>query len=251
MFVYTGSDALIPGLRGLWKKAFGDTDEFLDLFFAAAYDHRRCRCIAEDGKVQAALYWFDCELEGRKLAYIYAVATDPQYRGRGLCRRLMADTMDRLREAGYEGALLLPQEPWLIKMYAGMGFAPCTRVTEQWFPAGKAIEVRQVDAEEYAALRRRFLPAGGVRQERENLRFLSFMSRFYTGPDFLAAVTEDGGELWCPEFLGDPARFSGLAGALGFAAGRVRMPGSERPFAMFRPLAEDCPMPRYFGLVFD
>ena len=28
------NETLIPGLRDLWKKGFGDTDEFLDLFFS-------------------------------------------------------------------------------------------------------------------------------------------------------------------------------------------------------------------------
>ena len=251
MSVQYPSESLIPSLREVWKKAFGDTDEFLDLFFSAAYAPDRCRCAAEDGRVQSVLYWFDCELEGRKLAYIYAVATDPACRGRGLCRRVMEDTMEVLRRRGYAGAILLPQEPWLIRMYGGMGFAPATTVTEKWFPAGAAVEARQVDGAEYAALRRKFLPAGGVRQEGENVAFLAGMTRFYTGENFLAAAAEDGDELWCSEFLGDPAAVPGLLKTLGYPAGRARMPGGERPFAMFRPLTEDCPTPRYFGLVFD
>ena len=127
------NESLIPGLRELWKKAFGDTDEFLDLFFSTAYAPDRCRCILQGDAVQSVLYWFDCELEGQKIAYIYAVATDPACRGRGLCRMLMEDVMDVLRERGYAAAMLLPQEEWLIRMYAGMGFAPCTTVTEKLF----------------------------------------------------------------------------------------------------------------------
>ena len=245
------NDALIPGLRELWKKAFGDTDEFLDLFFSTAYAPRRCRCIADGDAVQSVLYWFDCFLEGQKIAYIYAVATDPRCRGRGLCKMLMEDTMEVLRERGYAAAVLLPQEEWLISMYAGMGFAPCTTVTEKLFPAGDAIPARQIGEEEFARLRRSLLPAGGVIQEDENIAFLAGMAKFYAGDHFLAAVMENDGEVWCPEFLGDPAAFPGLVKILGFSEGRCRMPGEERPFAMFRPLRKDAPIPRYFGLVFD
>lgn len=245
------NEALIPGLRELWKKAFGDTDEFLDLFFSTAYAPGRCRCIAEGEQVQSVLYWFDCSLEGAKIAYIYAVATDPDCRGRGLCRNLMEDVMEVLRERGYAAAALLPQEDWLINMYAGMGFVPCTTVTEKLFPAGQPIPVRQIGAEEYAALRRELLPPGGVIQEGENLAFLSGMAKLYAGGHFAAAVMESDGELWCPEFLGDADAFPGLAGALGFSEGRARMPGGERPFIMFRPLLKDALIPRYFGLVFD
>ena len=245
------NESLIPGLRELWKKAFGDTDDFLDLFFSTAYAPQRCRCIADGDAVQSVLYWFDCFLEGQKIAYIYAVATDPDCRGRGLCRQLMEDAMEVLRERSYAAAALLPQEEWLIQMYTGMGFAPCTTVTEKLYTAGDAIPARQIGESEYGLLRRAFLPAGGVIQEGENLAFLAGMAKFYTGKGFLAAVMENDGALWCPEFLGTPAAFPGLVKTLGFSEGRCRMPGGDRPFAMFRPLNKDAAKPRYFGLVFD
>ena len=243
-------EKLIPSLRDLWKKAFGDEDDFLDIFYNTAYAPDRCRCVAEDGKVQAVLYWFDCELEGKKLAYIYAVATDPDYRGKGLCKMVMEDTMEVLRDRGYAGAVLLPQEEWLINRYAGMGFTPCTTVTEKWCRAGEAVPVRKIDVSEYAALRRKLLPGGGIIQEGENLVFLGELTALYAGETFIAAVSAEE-ELWCPEVLGDPNALPGLVKTLGFSEGRARMPGTERPFAMFRPLTKDCPKPGYFGLVFD
>ena len=51
MSVTYPNENLIPGLRNLWKKAFGDTDEFLDLFFSTAYAPGRCRCIADGEEV--------------------------------------------------------------------------------------------------------------------------------------------------------------------------------------------------------
>ena len=251
MPVVFANETLIPGLRDLWKKAFGDEDDFLDLFFGTAYAPDRCRCIVENGQVQSALYWFDCELEGQKIAYIYAVATDPACRGRGLCRMLMEDTMQILRDRGYASAVLLPQEAWLINMYAGMGFVPCTTVTEKWYPAGEAISVRKIGASEYAVLRREYLPAGGVVQEGENMAFLAELAEFYEGGGFIAAAAVDGKEMWCPEFLGDSDKVSGLAKTLGFPAGRARMPGKDRQFAMIRLLSENGKKPSYFGLVFD
>ena len=251
MSVTYANENLIPGLRELWKKAFGDTDEFLDLFFSTACAPDRCRLIAEGEMVHSALYWFDCFLEDWKIAYIYAVATDPACRGRGLCRQVMEDTMEILRDRGYAGAILLPQEEWLIAMYAGMGFEACTTVTEQWFPAGEAVSARQIDVEEYAALRRKLLPIGGVIQEGENMAFLAGMATFYKGENFIAAVTADGEELWCPEFLGGSGAVSGLVKTLGFPAGRARMPGKSRQFAMYRLLEKNGKKPDYFGLVFD
>ena len=246
------SEDLIPGLRQLWKAAFGDTDAFLDDFFSTAYAPRRCRCMTEDGEPIAALYWFDCELDGAKLAYIYAVATAPAHRGKGLCRMLMADTMGSLTAAGYQGAQLVPQEPWLIEMYRKMDFVPCSGVTEFHVMAADAsIPVQKIDNDAYALLRRRLLPPGGVIQEGENLTFLAAQTDFFAGDNWLAAVTETDGMLWCPEFLGDPALIPGLVKALGYREGSFRMPGNGRPFSMFRPLTVDCPRPLYFGLAFD
>ena len=95
------------------------------------------------------------------------------------------------------------------------------------------------------------LPAGGVIQEGGNMAFLAGMAQFYKGENFIAAVSEDGEELWCPEFLGDSEAVSGLVKTLGFSAGRARMPGKSRQFAMFRLLAKEGKKPDYFGLVFD
>ena len=39
----------IPQLRQLWKEAFGDTDDFLDVFFSVAFAPERSRCVILDG----------------------------------------------------------------------------------------------------------------------------------------------------------------------------------------------------------
>ena len=77
-----------PQLRTLWQLSFGDSEEFIAGFFASGYCPRRCRCAAENGNVAAALYWFDAEFRGQKFAYLYAVATHPDFRNRGLCHGL-------------------------------------------------------------------------------------------------------------------------------------------------------------------
>lgn len=252
MNIICPDESRIPGLRRLWKAAFGDTDAFLDDFFTYAYGDDRCRCIEEDGRITAALYWFDCALEGAKLAYVYAVATDPAHRGRGLCKALMADTAEHLKTAGYQGILLVPQESGLIHMYAGMGYTLCTNVDEFHVMAADApIPFRRVGPTRFARQRKALLPPGGVIQEGENVLFLNAQATLCMGEGWAAAAAEADGMLWCPEFLGDPALAPGLVKALGYREGSFRVPGDGRPFAMFRPLAKDCPVPAYFGLAFD
>ena len=41
-------------LRALWCEAFGDSEEFFDLFLNTAYSSKRCRVLMLDGSVVAA-----------------------------------------------------------------------------------------------------------------------------------------------------------------------------------------------------
>lgn len=232
----------LSGLRSLWKEAFGDSDAFLDIFWSTAFSPDRCRCITVDGQVAAALYWFDCRFEDRPIAYIYAVATGKAFRKQGLCRKLMDNTRQLLAQLGYSGSILVP-EMHLIGMYESMGYQVCSFVREFTCRRGDhPIALQEIDAAQYARLRREFLPAGGVVQENENLQFLSAITKLYTGDGFLYA---DGAEL-----LGNADAAPGILAALGKDSGLFRCPGGDIPFGMYLPL-DGSRAPGYFGLAFD
>lgn len=238
-------------LKELWQLAFGDSEAFVNRFFADAYSPRRCRCAWEDGRLAGALYWFDAEFAGQKFAYLYAVATHPNFRRRGVCRALMADTLDCLTARGYDGALLLPQDGALREMYARMGFRDCCRVSEFACDAGEAAALRRVSKAEFARLRRVYLPPEGVLQEGASLSYLESYARFYAGEDFLLTAAPEKDSLTGMELLGNAAAAPGILGALGFPRGRFRTPGKDVPGAMFCPLKREAKAPGYFGLVFD
>ena len=122
MFAKHPDDRDIPALRQLWQEAFGDDDAFLDKFFATGYSENRCRVVMQEGQAAAALYWFDCQWEGKKLAYLYAVATAKTHRGQGLCRKLMAFAEEELAKAGIETTVLTPGEPSLFRFYENLGY---------------------------------------------------------------------------------------------------------------------------------
>lgn len=242
----------IASLRSLWKAAFGDTDDFLDMFWATGFSPHRCRCILDGDRAAAVLYWFDCTCEGRKLAYIYAVATDPGYRNQGLCRRLMADTHNHLKIQGYAGAMLLPQEPGLRQMYAKMGYEPCTSLREfRCEAAGEPIHLTELTPEEYGALREPLLPPGSVIQEGENLSYLGGFSKFYRTEDTLLVLVREENSLICYEILGDVTKAPSVLRSLGVPSGTFRTPGTGKDFAMYTPFRTNCPKPGYFAFAFD
>lgn len=240
---------MITELKRLWKQAFGDPDTFIDLFFRHGYSPERCAYLSSEGRVTAALYWFDCSLAEKKWAYLYAIATDEAYRNQGLCRRLMTQTHEHLRRSGYAGTILVPGSKELFSFYEKLGYRTCCHVAETVCAAGVPAQLRSVEQAEYAALRKALLPEGGVVQEGETLDFLSSYSRFYAGDGFVLAASMDGKTAIVHELLGC-ADGPGITAALGAEAARIRSPGSGRPFAMYYPLT-DAPAPSYFGLALD
>ena len=243
---------MIADLRHLWQEAFGDSDETLDAFFATGFSPDRCHYLTENGKIVTALYWFDCVLDGQKMAYIYAVATKKEYRGRGLATRLMEQTHEILKAQNYAGAILVPGEKSLFSYYEALGYRTATQVEEFPCMAGvPAALVTEINREEYTLLRRKYLPRGGVLQEGAILLYLASYAKFYKGEDFLLAASKTGEDLLAHEILGNTDRCKNILCALGCKNGRFRTPGAGWDFAMFLPLGDGCPKPFYFGLALD
>ena len=243
---------MIADLKKLWQEAFGDSDEILDAFFAHGFSEGRFLCICEEGKPVCALYWFDCHLQGQKLAYLYALATAKSHRGKGLAHRLMTQAHARLKELGYAGAILVPGSEELFRFYEKMGYRTATTVCEfSCDAADRPVPVLELTAAEYARLRRAFLPAGGVLQEGATLSYLQAQMHFYGGKDFLLCAAIENSTLLAQEFLGNPKAASHILRALGAAKGNFRTVGEGRTFSMLLPLQEDCPRPGYFGLALD
>lgn len=238
-----------PALTRLWEQAFGDPVSFIDLFFESGFAPERSLVAEEAGSIAAMLYWFDCALGDDRYGYIYAVATDCRFQGRGIATTLMEAAHRRMAALGYAGAILSPGSESLFRFYGRMGYETAGFVREAEFSAGTPLPLRQLSAEEYAAARRAYLPENGMLQEGANLAYLGRFSRFYVGEGFLAAAATQGP--FVQEFLGDPARIPGLVGALGLEKALVRMPGTERPLVMGLRFDGTAFPPVYFGFPFD
>lgn len=242
----------IAALRRIWRQAFADPEETLDAFFATGFSQERCHFLCQNGVPVSALYWFDCTLDGYKLAYLYAVATDEKYRGKGVARKLMEQTHVHLKDRGYSGAVLVPGEPELFSFYGKLGYRTVTRVTEFSAQCGDTpVALTQIGTTRYAQARRAYLPAGGVLQEGAALDFLHTQTHFYEGEDFLLAASKVGQTLMVQELLGNTHAAPGILRAFNLLQGQFRTPGEDRAFAMLLPLQADCPTPAYFGLALD
>lgn len=239
-------------LRQLWQEAFGDPAETLDAFFATGFSEDRHHCILENGVPVSALYWFDCELDGSKLAYLYAVATKKSHRGKGLAHKLMNETHAILKDRGYAGAILVPGGESLFDFYEKLGYRAATEIHEfSCTRADTPVALQQVDAAQYARLRENLLPESGVTQEGAALNFLQTQVKLYAGKNCLLAASVNNNTLQVQEFLGDPTLAPHILHTLNCPEGHFRTPGNGKAFAMLLPFVTDCPQPGYFGLALD
>lgn len=243
---------MIAELKKLWQEAFDDPEDFTDLFFSKIYSPDRCHCILDQGVPVCALYWFDCDLMGRKLAYVYAVATLKSHRGKGLAKQLMHEAHEILRKQGYAGVILVPAGEKLFAFYENLGYEVATTCSRLTCQAGDSPRpIRKISPEEYARLLPAFLPEGGVKPGEAILRFLDGYCQFYAGADFLMICEKTTDGFKAQEFLGNTQAAPGILKALGFAEGRFHTPGKDRNFAMWLPLDGDCPKPGWFGTALD
>ena len=149
-------------LRALFTEAFGDA-AFTALFFRTGYSPDRC-ITAFDGKLLAALHWFDCELDGKKAAYVYGIAAFAACRGQAIGSKLIRFSVEYLQNRGYEVIALVPAEEPLFPYYEHFGFRRIGTISEKRITATAPLPIRTLTAAEYAEARRKLLPAHSLQQ---------------------------------------------------------------------------------------
>lgn len=240
---------LFPQMRSLWKQAFGDTDAFLDSFFATGFSPERCRCLLQGDRLAAVLYWFDCRWQNKKVAYLYAVATDEAFRNQGLCRTLMENTHAYLQSLGYAGTALVPGNLGLFAFYEKMGYLPFCPMKQVFAEAsGHAVSVSPISPEVFWEQRKPYLPESALIPETDVLPFLASFSEFYTGKNALFCVNKEGDTVTFQEYWGDPGQIGGIVAALGGKTGSARIFPGDTPAAMYRALTADPAAPSYLGI---
>ena len=108
-------------LKKIWKDIFKDTDEYTELFFSRKVKPENTYTVREGDRIVSMVFAVDEKINGLKAAYICGVATIPEYRGRGLCAKLMKEAEDDLKKRGYDICFLIPESESLFDFYGKMG----------------------------------------------------------------------------------------------------------------------------------
>lgn len=153
----------VPAQRELWKLAFGDSDEYTGNFYRTYYRPERVVVLEEEGAVRSMTAWFDTAfaVPGRgeyRSAYLYAVATHPDCRGRGLAGKLLAGADEYFRSLAIPCVTTVPAEPSLHNFFASNGFRECFRILggtlrREELPLPPSNVLRSASTEEYGRVR--------------------------------------------------------------------------------------------------
>jgi GNAT superfamily N-acetyltransferase len=275
----------VPALRTLWKLAFGDSEEYLDNFFHNYYRPERMLVLEVDGVIRSMTGWFDTGFvipgDGTyPAAYLYAVATHPEFRGQKLAARLLAEADGFFARRSIPAVTTVPAEPSLHNFFGANGFRECfvtsqQEIVPQPLPKPATPILTQASPKEYSALRERLLDdlphigypedalvyqAGCCRLSGGGL----LMGSTPKGPVCLCAEGTGNGTVVLKEFLGCPeARAIAMTDLPRILTARrlvvrtVVEAGEPWRFAMLKWLDEekkirwDWTTTGYLGLAFD
>lgn len=118
--------ALKDDLKKLWRDSFGDSAEYVDMYFDRVYTDADAMALSIDGRVVSSLLlqpynlWF----HGAELpvGYIAGASTRRQSRGKGFMGRLIFQSLTAAYCRGMAAVALIPAHDWLYDFYARFGF---------------------------------------------------------------------------------------------------------------------------------
>ncbi len=108
--------------RELWQRVFGDSREFIDMFLTNVFRAENLFCREEQGRVVSMAFVVELQTKYGPTGYLYAVATDAEWRGRGMAQAVVDEAVKEMRRRGYAAAMLIPSHLGLKEYYRRFGF---------------------------------------------------------------------------------------------------------------------------------
>lgn len=168
----------------LWHDCFGDSNEYVD-FFLDQFDISKHMLVFIDGEKPVSMLSMlpmsvvtkvGMTLSGR---YIYGVATDPRYRGRGISSKLLEHAHQYLRSVGVRVSILAPASGDLFNFYHQRGFeseffiGSAAVNAEELSPFTESFFVNEASVTEYSVIREKAFSGSAmfVRWESDALQY--------------------------------------------------------------------------------
>ncbi len=218
----------VDRLKRIWSECFGDGEPYIDFFFRNAFVPASTIVSEEDGEVCAMFFLLESSVsfqgQENRAAYLYAAATLPQYRSRGIMGSMIRFAADFCRSAGFHSIVLVPAEESLFGYYGRFGFKTAFYGVYESFRAsehtGPAAAVLSADIPEMERMRREVLrQCGGLMWYGREFSY-AVREHLFTGGEILFtragyALYHRDGDLCCvDEWIARPDREAELRSAL-------------------------------------
>lgn len=199
----------------LYNLAFPGEPEAFTMALFDRYFPEHIRVIEEGGAVASMLFSIPYpilfESGMREARYLYAIATHPDHRGKGLAKRLIA------AEAARYSVFLRPMSEGLFDFYSKAGLSPVSPLVEQEGDAAAPDGTeRRLTKAAYLAARDALAPLPTCRPTEDFLSLYEQGGGFVAAGDLAVALYErHGDKIWFKEYWGDPVFAPRLAAFLG------------------------------------
>lgn len=123
------------GISDLWSVCFPGDEAFRDYFLDEIFDPACSFVYVEGERVVSMAHVIEMEFRYHSrtvpVGYIFAVGTDPAYRGRGLASGVLEHIFSELRQRDIPVAILVPQRDELFDYYRRYGFGEVFSLTHE------------------------------------------------------------------------------------------------------------------------
>ena len=115
-----------PLVRQMWKTCFGDSEEFMNLYFNRKYRNENTLVYFESETAVASMQMlpYTMRFYGSviSVAYVSGACTLPECRGKGYMKKLLLASFKVMQERNILLSILVPAENWLYDFYAKLGY---------------------------------------------------------------------------------------------------------------------------------
>ncbi|PKM77948.1 MAG: GNAT family N-acetyltransferase [Firmicutes bacterium HGW-Firmicutes-15] len=113
--------------KEIWKLCFGDSDHYIDFYYANRYKEDETLLLLQDGEILAMLTMLPIKtIAADKRSFnstmLYAIATHPKYQSRGYATQIMNFAYHYLRKKTNAFSILVPSEKQLFDFYRQQGY---------------------------------------------------------------------------------------------------------------------------------
>jgi len=128
----------LPMQKELFKRCFGDSDAYVDMFYQKYCTPDQVLIVEEEGELNSMATMLETTMHfpdgtSHPVGYVYALATNPYIQGKGYARQLLAFADEYLQKKGMKCLTLVPASPSLHRYFENLGLAECfaTRKVEK------------------------------------------------------------------------------------------------------------------------